>query len=340
VTENNEPIFPETSEATERRAFAPAELVHCPACLRSNAPTRGNCLYCGAALAVTEKNTPLALTPSPQESPTEKSFHVVAVAGLSFEVDASSVTEAAKLLELTNNEFVSLFNAANAAPLFSTTTLAQAETVRERLQALGIETISIEEQMHPETGPSELRGLVLRDDSITAVCRHGAERVSTSWEDIQLIVLGRLHVTTVEVEQKRNRKRSQVLDEREMATDEAVLDLYVRDDPAGWRIRSGSFDFSCLGKDKAMTAFENFAKLSSLLRERAVNARFDDSYKRLRSALNKVWPIEPGRDKTERRRSTKGRIEAKITSSDNQAQFTRYSRLLRLVGAREADDKK
>jgi hypothetical protein len=339
VTENNEPTFSDTAEAPERRAFAATEMVACPACSRSNPPTRENCLYCGAALPITEKTVSKPLALSPQESQTKKTFHVVAVADRRFDVDETALTEAAKLLELTTSEVRPLLSATTAAPLCSTTTLADGETVRERLRALRIETVSIEdEQLHPDTAPSELRGLELRDDSLTATCRPGAKRVSANWEDIRLFVLGRLHVLTVEVEQKRNRKSSQILEERELSTDEAVLDLYVRDDPAGWRIRSGSFDFSCLGKEKAMTAFENFAKLSSGLRERASNARFDDSYNRLRSALNKVWPVEQGRDKTERRRSAKGRIEAKITSSDNEAQFTRYSRMLRLIATPEAED--
>jgi hypothetical protein len=337
VTENNEPIFADTPEATERRTFAPAEMVACPACSRSNAPTRENCLYCGAALPITKKNVPLPTAPSP-ESPSEKSFHVVAVPSEHFQVDETVVAEAASLLELTRNELNPLLGAKIAAPLCSKTTLAEVESVRERLHAVGIETVSIEdEQLNPDTTPNDLRGLELRGDSLTAVYRRASERVAASWEDISLIVVGRLHMITVEVEQKRNRKSSQVLNERELSTDEAVLDLYARNEPAGWRIRSGSFDFSCLGKDKAITAFENFAKLSGLLRERAVNARVDDSYNRLRSALNKVWPIEPGGDTTERRRSAKGRIEARITSSDNEAQFTRYSRMLQLIGNRQAD---
>ena len=282
-------------------------------------------------MPVTEKNTPLPVAVSPTESPADKSFHVVAVQGLPFNMEETALNEAAKLLELTNSDLMPLLGATTAAPLCSTTTLAEAETIRERLRDLGIETRSIEEQVHSDITHNELRGLELGDDSLTAVYRRGAQRVSASWQDIELIVLGRLHTSTVEVEQKPKRKVSQVLEEREMSTDEAVLDLYIRDDPAGWRIKSGSFDFSGLGKAKAMTAFENFAKLSSLLRERAVNARFDDYYKLLRSALNKVWPIEQGGDTTERRRSAKGRIEARITSSDNEAQFTKYSRLLWLV---------
>jgi hypothetical protein len=338
VTENNEPIFADTADAAEHRAFAPAEMVDCPACFRANPPTREKCLYCGAALPATEKNVPLPVAPSPQEAPSEKLFHVVVVPAQN-EVDETVMSEAAKLLELTSNELNSLLSAKTAAPLRSTTTLAEAETVRERLHALGIETVSIdEERLNPGSGSNELRGLELLEDSLTAVLRRGAERVRRTWQDLSLIVQGRLHVTTVEVEQKRSRKRSQVLNEREMSTDEAVLDLYVRDDPAGWRIRSGSFDFSCLGKEKAMTAFENFAVLSNLLRQRSANVHFDDSYNRLRSVLNKVWPIEQGGDITERRRSAKGRIEAKITSSDNEAQFTRYSRMLRMVGTREVDD--
>src|SRR4051812_28827722 len=49
-----------TSAARETaRRFEPGELVACDKCLRANAPTRMNCLYCGAPLPVTERSAAL-----------------------------------------------------------------------------------------------------------------------------------------------------------------------------------------------------------------------------------------------------------------------------------------
>src|SRR5438105_2996223 len=39
------------------QSFALAEMVTCDACLRANPPTRSNCLYCGAILPGTLKET-------------------------------------------------------------------------------------------------------------------------------------------------------------------------------------------------------------------------------------------------------------------------------------------
>jgi hypothetical protein len=88
-----------------------------------------------------------------------------------------------------------------------------------------------------------------------------------------------------------------------------------------------------LGEDKAITAFENFAALVEVLRRRAGNAEFDDSFLRLRSVLNKVWPVEEGCVRTENRRTAMRRYEARVVNSDNEAQVTRYSRLVNFLRA-------
>jgi hypothetical protein len=152
-----------------------------------------------------------------------------------------------------------------------------------------------------------------------------------------LIALGRLYFTTTEVEQTPD-KSKQVLDERQLTSDEAVLDLYSRADETGWRIRAGSFDFSCLGAEKKLIAFENFRALVDVLRRNSDYAVCDDDYVRMRVALNKVWPLAARVGETERRRTLTGEINATATVSDNELQFTRYSRLLRFFHDSELQD--
>jgi hypothetical protein len=64
------------------------------------------------------------------------------------------------------------------------------------------------------------------------------------------------------------------------------------------------------------------------LRERATKAQFDDSYAQARAALEIVWPLEPQTKIGEWRRSGAGKFDtATVTTTDNEDQFTRYSRL-------------
>ncbi|HEX5702642.1 MAG TPA: hypothetical protein VFX97_05445 [Pyrinomonadaceae bacterium] len=161
--------------------------------------------------------------------------------------------------------------------------------------------------------------------------------MSVPWNDVVLIVLGRLFFTTTEVEQKRD-KSKQVLDERQLTSDEAVLDIYSRADETGWRIRAGSFDFSCLGAEKKPIAFENFRALTEVLRRNSPHAVGDDSYVRMRIALNKVWPLEARASASEKRRTLVREINATATISDNEFQFTRYSRLLRFLAPQLQND--
>lgn len=337
MKELNEPIFEVTPEVTERRAFESAEMIACPACSRTNAPTREKCLYCGDALPLTGKNVREVTATAPVQAEPE-SIHVVVFTPRQIARDEAAIAEAARLLHLSKSEVTALRKAKTAAPL-RVVTLSDAHSICECLRRLGFPAVSVTDaRLHPEIASRDIRALKLDDDSLTGICRHRGERVSVMWEDVTLIVAGRLHTTTVEVEQKRNRKQNRVLNERELSSDEAVLDIYTHDDPAGWRIKSGSFDFSCLGEDKALTTFENFAALVALLERSAAYAHFDDSYGGLRSALKQVWPIEQREGATELRRSARGRIEAKISSRDNEDQFTRYSRLLWLVETGRAED--
>jgi hypothetical protein len=274
-------------------------------------------------------------TATASEKGAEGVVNVVAVPARS---DGSEVSaETARLLNLAPPELNSLLSA-RVAPLYATTATEQAQAISDKLRSLGVEPLTISDaQLNLAEPPKQIGALAMNNDALTGSVRRAGERVSVPWSDVVLIVLGRLYFTTIEVEQKRD-KSKQVLDERQLTSDEAVLDIYSRADETGWRIRAGRFDFSCLGAEKKPVAFQNFRALADVLRRNGPHAVCDDSYVRIRVALNKVWPLEPRAGATERRRTLAGTIDATATVIDNELQFTRYSRLLRLFHDSELQD--
>lgn len=252
--------------------------------------------------------------------------------------DVSEVSaKTAKLLNLAPLELNSLLSA-KVAPLYTTTTTGQAQAISDQLRSGGVEPLTISDaQLNLATPPKQIAALAIDHEALTASVRRTGEKVSVPWEDVVLIVLGRLYFATTEIEQKRD-KSKQVLDERQLTSDEAVLDVYSRTDETGWRIRAGSFDFSCLGAEKKPIAFENFRALEDVLRRNSPHAVCDDSYVRVRVALNKVWPLEERAGASERRRTLTREINATATVRDNELQFTRYSRLLRFLAPQLQND--
>jgi len=269
------------------------------------------------------------------EKGTDNIVNVVAVPAHS---DGNKVSaETAQLLNLSPPELNALLSA-RVAPLYAATAAEQAQAISDKLRNVGTQPLIISDaQLNLATPPKQIAALTIDKDSMTASLRRTGERVSVPWNDVVLIVLGRLYFTTTEVEQKRD-KSKKVLDERQLTSDEAVLDIYSRADETGWRIRAGSFDFSCLGAEKKPIAFENFRALAEVLRRNSPHAVGDESYVRMRVALNKVWPLEARAGASERRRTLAREINATATISDNELQFTRYSRLLRFLAPQLQND--
>ena len=315
------------TDAPKPRAFSASELVQCGACSRANPPTRASCLYCGAALEVTELN---AFSPEPLQetvNSSDASFHVVTLEARQFEI--TSVDQLAEMLNIKPAELTALLAHPAGAPLLAVKSGTQAQVAAQKLSEHGVRTrIISDEQLNPERSPVAILALEILEDALVGQIGRSSQTVSALWDEITLIVIGRLYFETREIDQKRSRAK-QVIDEREMLTDEAVLDIYTRGDDRGWRIRAGNFDFSCLGDKKKLTTFENFTTLITLLREHATAAEFDDWYVRLRGALNNIWPDQASASAKERRRRAFGDFDSSVTSLDNELQFTRYSRLLR-----------
>jgi hypothetical protein len=329
--------FGVASEA-KPQSFTHAEMITCDACLRANPPTRGQCLYCGATLAVTLNEQDSETTGEAKDStagstagstPNVGDGYLVALApNQTYIPSESSLAEIEALLHLKTTEVRSLFDSGRSVPVTRAATPEQAAGLTDKLQALGIEAYWFRDDvLDPNLPPKRVRALEFSDDEFVATFASGGRTV-TRWDDLVLMVAGRLLVNRVEVEERRRRGRAQPLATRELFSDESVLDLYPKSTDSGWRISSSSFDFSCLGSEKGMTAFENFTALRNLLRLRAPNAELDDSYVSLRPVLENVWPLEPQTRKGEWRRRGAGKVDvATVTTTDNEAQFNCYSRL-------------
>lgn len=355
-TDETPPLGFDAAPDIKPQSFAPAEMITCDACLRANPPTRANCLYCGGNLPANGRIEAQQTAQAPQadgqsidpgqadsakhpnEVGTLNNCFVVLAAGQTVDVSESTLAEIAELLHLGTSDVQTALALRGRVLMARATTPPQAALLADKLRGLGIGVdIFRVDRLNLEAPPRKVRALELSDKGLAAMLMSG-ERVSMNWDDLVLIVTGRLTVNRVEVEERRRRGRAQPLGSRELFSDEPVVDLYGRADGIGCRISASSFDFSCLGNEKAMTAFENFATLVELLRRRAPNVEVADSYRSLRAVLANVWPLEAQTRKGEWRRSGAGKVDVStVTTTANEIQFNGYSRLCQQVKLQELE---
>ena len=259
----------------------------------------------------------------------EEGYYLVPARSPIDDLTEASLAEAAALLWLKVTELNRILGASRPAPLSRVATPEEAALTGAGLRRCGIETVTVAHiDLHLELAPKKIRRLEVSGDSLMAIPASGSDKATARWDEVTLLVAGRLHLNRQETEERKRGGRKQTVDSRLLSSDESVLDLYAQSDEINWRIHAHNFDFSCLGSAKAVTTFENFAALIRWLRERATNAQLDDSYNQARPVLAAVWPLEQQTRKGEWRRSGAGKIKvATVTTTDNEAQFTRYSRL-------------
>jgi hypothetical protein len=171
--------------------------------------------------------------------------------------------------------------------------------------------------------------LIIAERDFTMLQSAATDAGCFDWNDVVLIVSGRLVQKTVELTERKSRKsESEIVSSSEFHTDEAVIDLYLKSSLQTWRIAASGFDFSCLGNEKSLVANENIGRLLTLLRQNCSNALFDDSYRGLRQALDPVWSIESETSSRGWRRERPGQVSLAAASIEsNETQFNRYSRL-------------
>ncbi|HEX8136751.1 MAG TPA: hypothetical protein VF544_04090 [Pyrinomonadaceae bacterium] len=315
----------------EPRGFAPEQMVRCEECLRANPPTRTACLYCAATLPRTEASALLRQPALRRLEDWESGYSIIFIPQSRRQITEESLRKMTELLRLKMEELLNITGAAEPLPLALAATAEEAALIEERLRALGADTLTIAdaEPNQEEAAPKRVRALALEDDALIARTMGDDESIVLAWDDISLLVAGRLFERRVEVEERRGRgSENEIVEARELSADEEVLDIYAGGLKGSARIVAHNFDFSCLGPQKRLVAAENFSKLRETLTARAARAAYDDSYKRLRHALGSVWPLEERTASGGLRRARPGRLNTEtVTTSSNERQFTRYSRL-------------
>lgn len=314
---------------TENPAFKPEEMVLCRECRRTNPPTRLECFYCGAQLELSEaqsKNIKLHLR---KPEIWEKGFNLILSPDGQF-FDEEKTSEIAKILNAEREVIQKLFEMKKALPVLRAETEKEAGIVRERLRERGVETSVLgDESLSIEKPQRRLRGLEFSDDKIILILFNQDEIAEIALEDLCLIVKGAIFERKVESMENRKKKgESKIISSSETTSDEFLFDIYSRRDSIGYRIFAKGFDFSCLEEKKEMLANENLKKLAQKLYKDAPNAQLIEDYLKVRESLGNVWEVEERTDSQGLKRRTFGRFNLEnVTTVNNSAQFTKYSRL-------------
>jgi hypothetical protein len=314
----------------EQRIFAPDQMVRCEDCLRANPPTRTSCLYCGAGLPVDESNAAWQRPTLRQLEKWEQGYNTIILPGEGANLSVEDLNETARWLRLSAEDFQSLLSAAQPLPLARSSSLDEAALIERRLAGLGLSLLTLADKdlLPGNSGPQRVRAVELQDEALVLYPTGGGAPSSLMWAELLLLVSGRLFVRQVELEEHRRRgTEHEIVNSSELSADEAVIDLYTARG-MGWRVAANNFDFSSLGQRKALVAAENFRTLVQTLRERAPRAKYDDSYMGLRRLLSVVWRLEQRTEAGGWRHGRLGKFNTgSMTITDNETQFTRYSRL-------------
>jgi hypothetical protein len=318
-------------EPSEPLGFPAEQMIRCEECLRINPPTRVSCLYCVAPLPVTESSARLRKPVLRQPEKHELGYNNILLPVQS-NVTTESVSEAAALLKLSRENVEQLMSQDVAVPVARTASREEAELVTLRLRDLGLTCLTVSDE---ELGLASSDNVLKRvramsfDDEDVVIYHSGSEQTSFTWSEVILILPARLIETTMEIKERLTRKKeNEILETNEFFRDEVVIDFYTAAHSFTWRIGGSGFDFSCLGTEKALVANENIARLQRLIVTKAVNARFDDSYQRVRNLLELVWSTQPETQSSGWRRERPGKLSIGVaTTKSNEPQFTRYSRL-------------
>jgi hypothetical protein len=320
---------------SEPQGFAPEQMIRCEACLRANPPTRTSCLYCAAQLPLIEANAALQKPTLRRLEKWEQGFNVILVPENATLPATEALQAMAQLLHLRDEDLKRIIEAQEPLPFARATSSDEAALIERKLGEMNLKVFVIPDNdlSLEESALKRAHTLELKESALVLSLAGGGEARSIAWSEILLLVAGRLFVREIEVEERKGRRaENELMDARETSSDETVLDIYTAQSNACWRIAAGNFDFSCLGAQKKLVAAQNLSTLAEILRSRAPQALYDDSYNRVRHALAAAWPLEQQTESRGWRRNRPGQVSTEaVTRSDNELQFTRYSRLRRYL---------
>ncbi len=312
----------------EEIGYKADEMVSCKNCSRTNPPNRLKCMYCGTELELSaEQSTKIAPVLRKLEN-WESGFNLIYLPK-GENVSAETTAQIAKLIGLEKEILQNILQADKPLPIVRAESVKEAEILQNRLKDLNLETSVISDALlAAENLPKRLRGLEFHDDKILLILFNNDEVEEIGAEDLSLIVSGAIFQKSVESTEARKKGETKILEATETASDEVLIDIYSKDDAAGYRILTKGFDYSCLGAEKGILARENIKKLVAAFQNFAPNAKLVDDYLTVRSVLGNVWEVEQRKDSQGLTRQRFGKFDlSNISSSNNLQQFTKYSRL-------------
>lgn len=313
---------------SQREAFAPEEMVRCDACLRANPPTRTACFYCGAALPVTQTSARLRQPALLSPGKSDPGYNTILIA---HDQTRNSIQEAADLLKLSTEAIEKLLATTQPLPVARTATFEESQLLADRLRDLGLQTQTIsDEQLGVLEGNIiRVRSIVFDDDKISVRPSGPGEPLEINHADLFLLVQARLSTKTTTIKERKSRRsENEILEASEFYSDESVIDLYCTSREESIRIAANSFDFSCLGEQKALVVNLNMTKLIQVLQAEAPQLMLDNAYTGVRQLLDLVWGAEKSTKSDGWRRDAPGRLTVGATTTlSNENQFMRYSRL-------------
>ena len=181
----------------------------------------------------------------------------------------------------------------------------------------------------PDRSPIRLRSIDFSGSEAHFIEFNGETLHTLKANDLALMVSGVLTESkTDQIEKRSRRKDPKIVENIQTGNDEAVLDLFTKSDPVGFRVRMAGFDFSCLGGERSLLAVENIKRLTTFVREFSPSARLVSDYGAVRDALEQVWPLDERKDTKGVQRGGFGKMDIASTfSSSNLRQFNKFSRL-------------
>lgn len=325
-----EELLKDIPVTAENITFKTEEMIVCRRCERKNPPTRLRCLYCNAELEFDAARSALLKPVLRKLEAWEKGFNLIYLPSGEEHLSERQQAEIARQTRLEKEVLQKISDAKTPLPLARAESVKEAEIIKQNLSEIGVKTSILSDQkLNVEKPQKRLRGLEFGAGKLRLKLFNTEEIVEITKEDLVLIVTGAVFERRVEATEKRNRKgENKLLNATETASDEMLFDIYSGDDAVGFRIEQNGFDFSCLGADKKMLATENLKTLSKKLREFAPNVRMVDVYLKIRAVLGNVWEVEERKDSKGLVRENFGKFNlGNVTTVNNLAQFTKYSRL-------------
>lgn len=315
---------------SEEIGFAAHDLLPCPKCTRANSPDRNACIYCGSGLGLSGFAIPKLADGDALEG-WENGYNTAIRLG-SEELPESSRAALSRILAVDSETFAAI-GGRSFLPVARVRKEQEAESMVLSLRELGVESLVVSDASLSVEKPSiRLRSIEFGNGACTFVEFNTGNRRDVSADDIRLVVTGLLIESRTETKWKKKPKKGNRPDETITDRDRPVIDIYTSRDDPGCRVQMNGFDFSGLGRAKTLLAADNMKLLAARLQDVSKDCRFDKNYALTKPVLDKIWELETETDYFGDLRagfSTKGKI--KTSTMNNMRQFTKYSRLQRLL---------